>query len=99
MKKILTLAASLAFVAGISAQSYDKLWEQVQRDAEKDLPQSALNGVEQIRLKATTENNATQLLRALLMLRIYGGQVSPDSAQVYVNDIEQMLAQDRKSVV
>lgn len=99
MKKILTLAASLAFVAGISAQSYDKLWEQVQRDAEKDLPQSALNGVEQIRLKATTENNATQLLRALLMLRIYGGQVSPDSAQVYVNDIEQMLAQEQQPVM
>ena len=61
--------------------------------------QSALNGVEQIRAKATTENNDTQLLRALLMLRIYGGQVSPDSAQVYVNDIEQMLAQEQQPVM
>lgn len=99
MKKILTLAASLALVTGASAQSYDKLWEQVQRDAEKDLPQSALKGVEQIRTKATTEKNGVQLLRALLMQRIYGGQVSPDSVQLYVKHIEQMLAQEQHPVM
>ena len=71
MKKILTLATSLALAAGASAQSYDKMWKAVKQQAEQDLPQSALKGVEEIRDKAAMENNRVQLLRAILMLRVY----------------------------
>lgn len=99
MKKILTLATSLALATGVSAQSYDKMWKEVQKQAEQDLPQSALKCVEQIRDKATTENNSVQLLRAILMLRVYNAEVSPDSAQVYIKQIEQSVATESDAVM
>ena len=99
MKKILTLATSLALAAGASAQSYDNMWKEVQQHAAQDLPQSALKCVEQIRDKATSENNSVQLLRAILMLRVYNSEVSPDSAQVYIKQIEQSLATDPDAVM
>lgn len=98
MKKILTLATSLALAAGASAQSYDKMWKAVKQQAEQDLPQSALKGVEEIRDKAAMENNRVQLLRAILMLRVYSAEVSPDSAQVYVSQIEEALATEQDAV-
>ena len=99
MKKILTLATSLVLAAGASAQSYDKMWKEVQQQVEQDLPQSALKCVEKIRDKAATENNSVQLLRAILMLRVYNAEVSPDSAQVYIKQIEQSLATESDSVM
>ena len=76
MKKILTLATSLALAAGASAQSYDKMWKAVKQQAEQDLPQSALKGVEEIRDKAAMEHNRVRVLRAILMLRVYSAEVS-----------------------
>lgn len=99
MKKILTFATSLALAAGASAQSYDKMWEEAQQHAAQDLPQSALKCVEQIRSKAVTENNSVQLLRAILMLRVYNSEVSPDSAQVYIKQIEQSLATEQDATM
>lgn len=99
MKKILTLATSLALTVGASAQSYDKMWEEVQQQAAKDLPQSALKCVEQIRDKAATENNSVQLLRAILMLRVYNSEVSPDSAKVYIRQIEKSLAIEQEATM
>lgn len=98
MKKILTIATSLALAAGASAQSYDKMWKAVKQQAEQDLPQSALKGVEEIRDKAAMENNSVQLLRAILMLRVYSAEVSPDSAQVYVSQIEEALATEQDAI-
>lgn len=99
MKKIFTLATSIALAAGASAQSYDEMWTQVQHNAEKDLPQSAADGVKEIRDKAITENNNVQLLRAILMLRVYSAEVSPDSADVYVKHIEQALSTEQDEVM
>lgn len=99
MKKILTLAASLAIAAGASAQTYEHLWKQVQTDVQHDLPQSALDGVKQIHHKAKAENNAPQLLRAQLMLRLYGEEISPDSARIYINNIEHALQSETSPVM
>lgn len=99
MKKILTLLTSLALATGSSAQSYDKMWKKVQQQVEQDLPQSALKCVEEIRDKAATENNSVQLLRAILMLRVYNAEVSPDSAHVYIKQLEQSLATEQDAVM
>ena len=57
----------LVLAASASAQSYNRLWKQVQTDAENDLPQSAIKRIQRIYNKALDEKNEAQMLRSMLM--------------------------------
>ncbi len=99
MKKITTLIAALSLSANVSGQSYSKLWQTVNNYTRDDLPQSALESVEQIRQKALSEKNDAQLMRALLMQRLLGAELSPDTAQTYLERMKQALAAEERPVM
>lgn len=99
MKGIITFFLGLLLPATSVAQSYDELWEQTRKAAGNDLPASALENVRQIRQKAVAEKNDAQLLKAVLMERIYGGEISPDSATAVVGQMEQALSEETRPVV
>ena len=99
MKRIMSLLTSLALAASASAQSYEQLWKQVDADNEKDLPQSAIQGVEQILAKATSEQNAAQQLRAALMKRLLEEEISPDSATSFLQRMEESVEQETRPAV
>ena len=95
----MSLLTSLALAASASAQSYEQLWKQVDADNEKDLPQSAIQGVEQILAKATSEQNAAQQLRAALMKRLLEEEISPDSATSFLQRMEESVEQETRPAV
>lgn len=95
----MSLLTSLALAASSSAQSYEQLWKQVEAKNERDLPQSALQSVEQILAKATNEQNSVQQLRATLMKYLFEEEISPDSAQLYLQQIEKSIAQKERPAV
>lgn len=95
----MSLLTSLALAASSSAQSYEQLWKQVEAKNERDLPQSALQSVEQILAKATNEQNSVQQLRATLMKYLFEEEISPDSAQLYLQQIEKTIAQEERPAV
>lgn len=66
----------------LPAQSYKKLWKEVEVNAAADKPRSALQGVEKIMAKATHESNHNELLKAWISHYYLQKDISPDSARV-----------------
>lgn len=75
------------------------MWEKVNSASQNDLPKTALEYVKQIRMKAANENNDAQLFRAVLMERIYGGEISPDSATRVISQMEKAVQKEEQPVV
>ena len=59
------LWALLTPLVGV-AQSYDRLWKEVEESRKKDLPKTLISQVNQIYEKARKEKNTPQLLKAYL---------------------------------
>lgn len=98
MKKTLILSLLLLYALALSAQSYSRLWKKVGAASRADRPQTALSLCRDLRTKALREGNDAQLLKAMLMCRLYGGAVSPDSALVYIDRMETALAAETREV-
>lgn len=86
-KTFLTLF--IAFLAclqeGVTAQTYQNLWKQVDEAAQQDLPQTQRGVLKQIAAKAEREAQYGHLLKALLTDARVATQVSPDSLQPAVD--------------
>ncbi len=95
----LLFAAMLLAAVTAGAQSYSRMWKQVETYTAKDLPKSALAQVKQIEAKALREGDDAQLLRALLMERVYGGSLSADSAKTYTERLETALQKEKQPVM
>ena len=85
MNRLFLICATglLAFMfplAGI-AQSYDRLWKEVEETRKKDLPQTLISQVNQIYEKARKEKNAPQMLKAYLSQVECQVGLTPDSLQ------------------
>ena len=85
MNRLFLICATglLAFMfplAGI-AQSYDRLWKEVEETRKKDLPQTLISQVNQIYEKARKEKNAPQMLKAYLSRVECQVGLTPDSLQ------------------
>ena len=97
MKTILRLYIFIVccgFAIGAAGQSYTKLWKQAEEAQQKDLPQTALKVVEQIRQKASTEKNLGQTLKAMLVQLQLKADISPDSIPTYVEVLETALKKE-----
>ena len=94
MKKILSLLITLSLTAEASAQSYEAMWKEVAKYHEKDQPKSALQQAQSIYNKALSEDNESEALYALLTMCLMGYEISPDSATVYTQRLEDMLQND-----
>ncbi|MCD8291812.1 MAG: MG2 domain-containing protein [Prevotella sp.] len=91
MKKyvIILLTFLLALPAGISADKYKKMWINVNDAAEKDLPRTQMECLQQIIDKATAEASYGNLLKAETQMLSILSTVSPDSLQPRIEQLEE----------
>lgn len=85
MNRLFLICATglLAFMFPLTgiAQSYDRLWKEVEETRKKDLPQTLISQVNQIYEKARKEKNAPQMLKAYLSRVECQVGLTPDSLQ------------------
>lgn len=91
--------ASTTIALSATAQDYNSLWKQAEAEARNDLPKSAIEIVKTIHDKALEEKNTAELLRSMLMLRTYSNEFSPDSAQVYTDNMEALLKNEKDPII
>ena len=90
---VLVLFMLSAMVA--QAQTYEKLWKDVARMEQKDLPKSVLALTETIYRKAIQERNAPEAMKAYWQAMQYRQMVTPDSIYTDIKGLEQW-AQETK---
>ncbi len=93
MKKfvIILLTFLLAIPVGISADSYKKLWNNVDDAAEKDLPKTQMECLQLIIDKATKEASYGNLLKAETQMISVLSTVSPDSILPRIEELEEQV--------
>lgn len=79
----------LATTPPMYAQSYDKLWKQVEEAQQKDLPQTVVGLTDQIFCKARKEKRSPQMFKAWLTGMQFRRAVTPDSFYVDLRGLEE----------
>ncbi|MBQ6208546.1 MAG: alpha-2-macroglobulin [Prevotella sp.] len=97
MKRILFVIIVLMYLMPLEmkADSYTTLWKQVAEAQQKDLPQTQIEVLDKIITKATAEKSYGHLLKAQLARASAQTMVSPDSMDVFV---QQLKNAERKAV-
>jgi len=101
MNKLRILGIILLIITTMTttnAQSYDQLWKQVEIQAKKDLPKSAIVETRKIFKKAEAEKNVPQMMKAYLTMMAYRGEIAPDSIEVDRNYLKEW-AEDKATSV
>lgn len=80
------------------AQSYDKLWKEVEKAEKKSLPQTVVRLTEDIYRKAKTANDVPQMLKAYVWRMKYQESLTPDSFYVDLRNLEEWAAQAQQPV-
>ena len=62
---------SLGIAPWAKAQTFDKLWKQVEQAEQKSLPQTVIQLTDRIYKKAETERNSPQMLKAYTLSLIH----------------------------
>ena len=81
----------------VHAQSYTKLWKDVEQAQKKDLPQTVIQLTERIAHKAEQEQNAPQLLKAIVCRNDYQNKLTPDSLLTNLKALEKWAEQEPDS--
>ncbi len=81
-----------------TTQTFKDLWKNVKQHRKQDLPQSALKVVNVIRQKAQKANNASHLIAAMLSTYQLEEEISSDSTQRVIEEMEQFCAADTHTV-
>ena len=71
-----------------SAQTYDKLWKEVEKAQANGLPQTAIKYAEEIYRKAEAEKNSGQMLKAYTARTGFRQAINPDSFYVDLKGLE-----------
>lgn len=96
MKNIWCILVFQLFALTASAQSYTRLWQQVEDASVKDLPKQALTYVKSIHEKAIRENDDVQLLKSHLALIQYNYEINTDSLLPFVQRMEEALEREKR---
>ena len=75
----------------MQAQTYEKLWKQVEQAQQKSLPQTVVKLTEEICRKALDEKNSPQLLKAYLCRAAFQERLMPDSLYARLNEMERWV--------
>ncbi|KAA6350826.1 hypothetical protein EZS27_001814 [termite gut metagenome] len=70
------------------AQSFDKLWKQVEQTEKQGLPQTVIKLIDNIFREAEAEKNSPQMLKAYIWQAEYQKSLTPDSFYVHLADME-----------
>ena len=82
MLRITFIILLCALSSALPAQSYKKLWKQVEQAQKNDLPREAILAVTKVEEKALLQKDAHQEMMALFVKMHLRSQLSPDSFQV-----------------
>lgn len=91
---IVLLAMSL--FAPLHAQTYDKMWKEVEQLQKKDLPKSVVSASMKIYDKAKAERDIPQMMKAYLTAMQYRALVTPDSLEADIRKLENWAKTNRK---
>ena len=82
----------------VYAQSYDKLWKQVEQAEKKSLPQTVVSLADEIYRKGLREHNAGQMLKAYVCRTTYREDLTPDSCYTRLPQMEQWARTEKDGV-
>ena len=82
--------------SALQAQTFDKLWKDVEQADKKSLPQTVIRLTTEIYQKGVKERNSPQMLKAYIWRMKYRESLTPDSFYVSVKGLEQWAKQADK---
>ena len=82
----------------IQAQSYKKMWKEVEAFEKKDLPKSVLESARAIYQKAKAEQDAPQMMKAYLTMMNTRYQITPDSLETDIEFLKKWAETEKDSV-
>ena len=82
---------SLGIAPWAKAQTFDKLWKQVEQAEQKSLPQTVIQLTDRIYKKAETERTSPQMLKAYTWRMKYRETLTPDSFYVSLKGLKQRI--------
>ncbi len=93
MKNAISILMLILFANFSQAQTndYENLWKQVEQFEIEGLPKSALKIVETISKQATKENNASQLIKAMLFKSKFALVLKEDAQLKIINDFKTQI--------
>ena len=81
-----------------TTQTFKQLWKNVEQHRRKDLPKSALKAIHAIRQKALETHDTPQLIAAMLSTYQLEKEISPDSTQKVIEEMERFCAAETRPV-
>lgn len=82
----------------ILAQSYDRLWKEVETYQKKDLPKSVIETAGKIYEKAKAERNLPQLMKASLVRSSSQVSLTPDSVSAEYASLKKWAAEEKDTI-
>ena len=84
--------------SALYAQTYDKLWKQVEQAQKKSLPQTVIKLADEIYRKGRQEQNAPHMLKAYICRETYQEGLTPDSLYSSLKYMESWAQSERNPV-
>ena len=81
-----------------TTQTFKQLWKNVEQHRRKDLPKSTLKAIHAIRQKALETHDTPQLIAAMLSTYQLEKEISPDSTQKVIEEMERFCATEMHPV-
>lgn len=88
----------MSLLAPLQAQTYDRMWKELEVLERKDLPKSVVAEAMKIYDKAKAEQNVPQMMKAYLIAMQYRALITPDSLSVDIDGLEQWAQQSTHAV-
>ena len=82
----------------LHAQTYDKLWKQVEQAQKKSLPKTVIKLADEIYRKGRQEQNAPQMLKAYICRETYQEELTPDSLYSSLKYMESWAQSEKEPV-
>ena len=86
----------LGVIPAMQAQTFDKLWKEVEQAEKKSLPQTVIKLTGEIYQKGEMEKNSPQMLKAYMWRMKYRDMLTPDSLYTSLQELEQWAKQADK---
>ena len=83
----------LGVIPAMQAQTFDKLWKEVEQAEKKSLPKTVIKLTDEIYQKGEKERNSAQMLKAYMWRMKTQDILTPDSFYVGLRDLEQWAKQ------
>ena len=81
----------LGVIPAVQAQTFDKLWKEVEQAEKKSLPKTVIKLTDEIYQKGEKEKNSPQMLKAYAWRMKYREMLNPDSLYAGLKGLEQLV--------